>query len=190
MENTWFHFQVLFQLFFRGGEGGDSESNFFIILSPVKLDVVGCTQPPRVVSKNGSSVGISAHCTHALRTFGVDLQCSVGALLTKLLHRSSGGSLSRVCCWLGRMWGGGLNGWVPKCSLYFNGGGRAVRRDGERTTYYTCVHVRNKACHRSGVSNLNIKKKTYSHFGIFYAPSIRSVRRQMWFLVRIVAHQK
>ncbi len=30
------------------------------------------------------------------------LVCSVGAKLTKFLRRSSGGSLLRVCCWLGK----------------------------------------------------------------------------------------
>ena len=34
-------------------------------------------------------------------TFGADFVCSVGAYKQKFLHRSSGGSLLRVRCWLG-----------------------------------------------------------------------------------------
>ncbi len=38
---------------------------------------------------------------HVSCTFWRRLACSAGALVAKLLHRSSGGSLLRACCWLG-----------------------------------------------------------------------------------------
>ncbi len=40
------------------------------------------------------------HCIYVLCTFGLYAQ-SVITVLTKFLHRSSVGSLLRVCCWLG-----------------------------------------------------------------------------------------
>ncbi len=36
-------------------------------------------QPPTVVCKNGSSVGICARCVHVFRTFAINFVCSVGA---------------------------------------------------------------------------------------------------------------
>ncbi len=58
-------------------------------------------QPPTVVCKNGSSVGIRARCTHVFFARLVPT-CMLGrCLATKLPHRSSGGSLLWVRCWLG-----------------------------------------------------------------------------------------
>ncbi len=50
--------------------------------------------------QNGSSVGI---CTRCVQVFAHLVQtCMLSrCLLTKFLHRSSVGSLLRVCCWLG-----------------------------------------------------------------------------------------
>ncbi len=60
------------------------------------------TQPPTVVRKIGSSVGICTRCVHVFfARFAGRFVCSVCACQQKLLHRSSGGSLLRVRCWLG-----------------------------------------------------------------------------------------
>ncbi len=50
--------------------------------------------------QNGSSVGICTHCVHVFARLMPTCMLS-RCLLTKFLHRSSGGSLLRVCCWLG-----------------------------------------------------------------------------------------
>ena len=60
------------------------------------------TQPPTVAWKvEAQSEYVHVACTFFC-TFGADFVCSVGACWQKLLHRSSGGSLLRVRCWLGR----------------------------------------------------------------------------------------
>ena len=58
------------------------------------------TQPATVACKDGSSVGTRTRCTflRVLRRLVTLGRC----LLTKFLHRSSGGGLLRVRCWLGK----------------------------------------------------------------------------------------
>ena len=59
-------------------------------------------QPPTVGMQNGSSVRICTRCTHVFfARSGHRSVCSVGAYQQKFLHRSSGGSLLGVHCWLG-----------------------------------------------------------------------------------------
>ena len=57
-------------------------------------------QPPTVVCKNGNSVGICTRCTHFFARLA-PIRMLSRRLLTKFLHRSSGGSFLRVLCWLG-----------------------------------------------------------------------------------------
>ncbi len=51
-------------------------------------------------TQNGSSVGISTHCTHILACLAPICVLS-RCLVTKFLRRSSVRSLFRVRCWLG-----------------------------------------------------------------------------------------
>ncbi len=49
--------------------------------------------------QNGSSVGICTRCAHAFACF--TSTCMLGrCLLARFVHRSSGGSLLKMCCWL------------------------------------------------------------------------------------------
>ncbi len=66
--------------------------------------------------QNGISVRINTDCTHVFCTFGTRFECSVGDYQTKFLHRSSGGGLSRLRCWLG------VVGGVEE-DFFFGGGG-------------------------------------------------------------------
>ena len=50
--------------------------------------------------QNEGSVGISAHCVHIFARLAPTHMLSQ-CLVTKFMHRSSRGSLLRVCCWLG-----------------------------------------------------------------------------------------
>ncbi len=64
------------------------------------------TQPPMVVYKNGSSVGIylplpSTRCICVFCVWLRLVRMLSRCLSTKFLQRSSGGSLLRVRCWLG-----------------------------------------------------------------------------------------
>ncbi len=58
------------------------------------------SQPPMVVRKNGSSVGIRTRCLHVFACL-VQICTLSRCLSTKFLRRSSVGSLLRVSCWLG-----------------------------------------------------------------------------------------
>ena len=60
------------------------------------------TRPPTVACKHGSSVGTPhTHCTHVFLHVWRPICMLSRCLAAKSLHRSSGGSLSRVRCWLG-----------------------------------------------------------------------------------------
>ena len=81
------------------------------------MELFSSTQPPRVARKNGSSVGTRTRCTHVFARLGCRLARSVGALPTKSLNRSSGGSLLRAsCCWLVGLGSKCFLTWLPRGS--------------------------------------------------------------------------
>ena len=98
--------------FKNGGGGGDISASSSLNLPPPRsattfkkcwINAGKGPQPPTVECKTeAQSEYANIAYTFLFLHACCRLVCSVGAKLTKFLRRSSGGSLLRVCCWLGK----------------------------------------------------------------------------------------